>query len=168
MSKIAAVFGGAKNDKNSKEYLDSVLLGQILATKSYQVKTGGYYGIMEAVSKGVFENGGTSIGHTCSTFKTTKGNKYLTETIPAKNIYERLEMLVENTDIFILQKGGIGTLSELFLTIDVVRKLENKPKILLIGEFWEDIMKSVSQFLNNGEESLYEIIYDVNDIVKYL
>jgi hypothetical protein len=166
--KTAAVFGGAKNETNSKEYLDSVLLGQILATNGFRVKTGGYYGIMEAVSKGVFENGGTAIGHTCKTFKTTKGNKYLTETIPSNNIYERLEMLIEYTDIFILQKGGIGTLSELFLTLDVVRKLENKPKILLIGEFWKDMMKSVSQFLNNGEENLYEVIYDVNDIVKYL
>lgn len=41
------------------------------------VKSGGYYGIMEAISKGVTETGGKSVGVTCKTFPSTKGNNFL-------------------------------------------------------------------------------------------
>lgn len=86
MGKIAAVFGGGKRDTVSKEYQETILIGNILATNGYKVKTGGYYGIMEAISKGVSESGGFVTGHTCKTFATTKGNDYLSETIPAEDI----------------------------------------------------------------------------------
>ena len=77
MNKTAVVFGSAlKTLTGTKEYQDTVLIGEILATKGYKVKSGGYYGIMEAISKGVSEAGGIAIGHTCATFPTTKGNQY--------------------------------------------------------------------------------------------
>lgn len=166
--KIAAVFGGARKDQNSKEYQDTILIGNLLALKEYRVKSGGYYGMMEAISKGVSEMNGESIGHTCKSFPTTKGNKYLSKTEPADDIYDRLRMLIEGTDVFILQRGGIGTLSELFLTLDVVRKMKEKPKIILVGTFWNDIMKSVSELFNPGDETLYIIINDwqqINDLI---
>lgn len=165
---IASVFGGARKDTNSKEYLDTVLIGNLLALKGYKVKSGGYYGIMEAISKGVSEMGGESIGHTCKVFPTTKGNSYLTKTEPADDIYDRLRMLIEKTDIFIIQKGGIGTLTELFLTLDVVRKMKEKPKIILVGDFWNEIMKPISGLFNPGDESLYTIIdnwQELNELI---
>ena len=166
--KIAAVFGGARKNTDSKEYLETVVIGNILANNGYKVKSGGYHGIMEAISKGVTEMGGVAIGHTCRIFPSIKGNKYLTETLPADDIYDRLRMLIDNTDIFILQRGGLGTLAELFLTLDLVRKMKDKPKILLIGEFWNDVMKAISPLLNQGEENLYTIITDINTIKDYL
>jgi uncharacterized protein (TIGR00730 family) len=165
---VASVFGGGGKNNTSKEYLDTVLIGKLLTLKGYKVKSGGYYGIMEAVSKGVSEANGVSIGHTCKVFPTTKGNSYLTETIPADDIYDRLRMLIEGTDVFIIQRGGIGTLSELFLTLDICRKMDKKPKIILIGEFWNDIMKSTSQLFHPEEQTLYTIISDwqqINDFI---
>lgn len=165
---IAAVFGGARKDTTSKEYLDTVLIGNLLALKGFKVKSGGYYGIMEAISKGVSEMNGVAIGHTCKSFPTTKGNSYLTETIPANDIYDRLRMLIEGTDVFIIQKGGIGTLTELFLTLDVVRKMKDKPQIILVGSFWNDIMKPVSDLFNPGDETLYTIVDNweqINDFI---
>jgi uncharacterized protein (TIGR00730 family) len=165
---VASVFGGSQKDNTTKEYKESILIGNLLALKGYKVKSGGYYGIMEAVSKGVSEVNGVSIGHTCKSFSTIKGNQYLSETIPANDIYDRLRMLIEGTDVFIIQRGGIGTLSELFLTLDVVRKLKVRPKIILIGEFWNDIMKSTSQLFHPEEETLYTIISDwqqINDFI---
>jgi len=155
---IASVFGGARKDTNSKEYLDTVLIGNLLALKGYKVKSGGYYGIMEAISKGVSEMGGESIGHTCKVFPTTKGNSYLTKTEPADDIYDRLRMLIEKTDIFIIQKGGIGTLTELFLTLEII----------LVGDFWNEIMKPISGLFNPGDESLYTIIdnwQELNELI---
>lgn len=50
MGKIATFFGAAKTDKASKEYLDSVYIGNILAECGYRVYNGGYGGLMKAVS----------------------------------------------------------------------------------------------------------------------
>lgn len=105
---IASVFGGSRKDTTSKEYLDTVLIGNLLSIKGYKVKSGGYYGIMEAISKEVSEMDGVAIGHTCKSFPSTTGNSYLTETKPADDIYDRLRMLISETDLFIIQKGGIA------------------------------------------------------------
>lgn len=161
---IATVFGGGSKDTSTQEYKDTILIGNLLSEKGYIVKSGGYYGIMEAVSKGVSEMGGVAIGHTCKVFPTTKGNSYLTETIPADDIYDRLRMLISETDVFIFQRGGIGTLSELFLVLDVSRKMENNPKVYLVGNFWNEILGSVSFLFNTGEEKLYTIINDFRDL----
>jgi predicted Rossmann-fold nucleotide-binding protein len=94
---------------------------------------------MEAVCKG-FEK--DKVGVTCETFGSTKGNAYLDHTIKASDIYARLRSLIKpaayTADLYILQTGGIGTLSELFLVLDVLRK-ENPPhpKVVLYGTFWE-------------------------------
>lgn len=168
--KIATIFGGGQKDTESKEYLETVEIGKILAKNNYTVKSGGYYGIMEAVSRGVVAFDGESIGYTCKSFKSTHGNNYLTETIVCEDIYERLRGLIEDSDIFILERGGIGTLSELFLTMDIARKMEknHRPDIILIGEFWKDIIKSVSVCFNPGEINMITVITDYKDIEKYL
>ena len=165
---IVTVFGGAFDDKNTKEYKDSLLIGNILAEKNYTVKCGGYYGIMEAVSKGVYEKNGNVIGITCKSFNSIKANEYLSENILADNIYERLKLLITDTDIFIIQKGGIGTLSELFLTLDIIRKLKNKPKVILIGDFWKNIIDNVSILFNKNEINLFEIVSDTNELNNLL
>lgn len=158
------VFGGGHKDTSTKEYKDSIVIGNILASNQFIVKNGGYYGIMEAVSKGASEMNGYVIGHTCNSFKYKSGNKYLSETNPGENIYHRLQLLIENTDIFIFQKGGIGTLSELFLTLDIVRKLDKKPTIILFGEFWKDVINSVSHLFNEGEGEIFKIVSSIDEI----
>lgn len=140
-TKRAAVFGGGWNDQTTPEYKDTVEIGRLLAEAGYVVKTGGYRGMMEAASKGAFEAGGHTVGHTCRSFGSVKGNEFLTETVPSEDLFDRLRCLIMNTDLFVIQKGGTGTLAELFLTLDILRKVkENRPKILLIGQPWESIV----------------------------
>lgn len=164
----ASIFGGGIKDNTTKEYLDSVEIGKILAEHGYAVHSGGYYGIMEAVSKGYSQIGGESIGYTCKTFPSTKGNKYLTQTVVTNDIFDRLRYLMSDVDIFIVQRGSVGTLSELFLAIDIVRKLKDKPTILLIGSFWRDIINSISLIVSKDEIELLTVIDDYKDIIKYL
>jgi uncharacterized protein (TIGR00725 family) len=130
----ATFFGGAMNITDSPEYIQSINIGAYLATRGFVVKNGGYRGMMEAVSMGASEiDGSNIIGYTVKTFPSTKGNKYLTETVITDDIYDRLKNLIEGSDIYIFQVGGIGTLSELFLTLDVNRKEKIKPPIILFG-----------------------------------
>lgn len=163
MTKFATFFGGAQNDTESKEYKDSVRIGEILHDKGYHVKNGGYRGLMEAVSKGAKEKGGTVLGYTCKTFGSTKGNKFLSMNIECKDIFARLDGLI-TSDLFVVEKGGIGTISELFLTLDIIRKMDKKPPVFLIGEHWESIMSPVKDFMNKKEHDIYEIIKDVEQL----
>ena len=170
--KEASFFGGAMRDTTTKEYKDSVLIGGFLAEKGYIVNNGGYGGLMEAVSKGVAEAGGEVYGWTCETFGKGKGNKYLTEEHRQPDIYKRLRYLIGHdesssifyTDVFVVQKGGIGTLAELFLAWDVFRKNKTtKTRIYLIGEHWNAILTALEPVTSEKEMKLIIVCEDFED-----
>lgn len=162
--KIATLFGGAMNNIETDEYKQTVEIGRILAKHGYIVKNGGYRGMMEAVSKGIFEEGGIAVGFTVESFGSTTGNEYLTYNFPQKDLFDRLRKLIENTELFIVQKGGIGTIAELMLCLDVVRKVKkNKPKILLIGSFWHDIMEPMKSLMHTKEHGIFKILNDFEE-----
>lgn len=158
--KTAAFFGGALPTKDTQEYEDSVKIGEILAKKGYIVKNGGYYGLMEAVSIG----SGNAIGYVCESFKSTEGNPYLAEKVVCADIYDRLRLLIEDTSLFIVQKGGLGTLAELFLCLDLMRKRKKKRPVILIGSFWWEIIFPIRELLNMGEEELITIIDSIDEL----
>jgi uncharacterized protein (TIGR00725 family) len=164
---FATLFGGAMKITDSPEYLQTIEIGKLLAEHNYIVKNGGYGGMMEAVSKGASEAGGYVVGYTCATFGTHSGNKYLSTEIKKDDIYDRLRGLISGGDLFIVQKGGLGTLAELFLTLDVIRKYpkENQPKVILFGKFWKDIMSPI--LMTDKEKNLFVIIETVDEF-KYL
>lgn len=161
-------FGGAMNIKDSKEYLETIEIARILGKKGYTIKSGGYRGIMEAASKGGRETGTNVIGYTCATFPSTTGNEYLNETVVSKDIYDRLRYLIEDSDLYIVQRGGPGTLSELFLTLDVIRKRKKKPKILLFGKFWNQIIENFSDLIEKKDISLLTVVEDIKELEKHI
>ena len=160
MPKIATTFGGAINDTSTLEYQESILIGKLLSSKSFMVRNGGYKGLMEGVSKGIYENKGFVTGITCGTFKSTKGNEYLTRNIVATDIFDRLKLLIDESSVFIVQRGGVGTLSEISLVIDIARKLENPPKIYLIGFIWKEIFDKI---LSDKEKQLLTFCLDYKE-----
>lgn len=160
----ATFFGGSFNDKETLEYKETILIGEFLSNKGYVIKNGGYYGLMEAISYGSHSVGGEQIGYTCKTFPSIKGNKYLSETIVCDDIYDRLKGLISDTDVFIVQRGGIGTLSELFLCLDIIRKKKEKPSIFLIGSFWTNIFKELEYLI--PEKDLFIICDNYSEFIK--
>ena len=167
-NKYATLFGGAMDITDTPEYLDTVKIGHILAEKGYIVKNGGYGGMMEAVSKGAVEGGAKVIGYTCATFPSTQGNKYLSVNLTRDDIYERLSSLITGSEVFIVQRGGIGTLAELFLSLDVIRKRPFKPKVILVGDFWHEVMKGIEPIIHKKERSLYTIISNSEGLSELL
>lgn len=164
-SKSATLFGGAMNDTTTQEYLDTVEIGSILVKNGYIVKSGGYRGMMEAVSKGAADVGGVIIGYTCKSFGSVIGNQYLTYNYPQDDLYDRLRKLIEDTSLFIVQKGGIGTLTELLLSLDIVRKMkkEKRPQVILIGEFWHTIMEPMKQLMHPKEHDIFKIVNNLEE-----
>ncbi|QCT94780.1 LOG family protein [Caminibacter mediatlanticus TB-2] len=131
--KFATTFGASKVE-DERLYKEGIELGKFLAKKGYIVKCGGYGGLMEAVSRGVREEGGEVIGITLKQFEDIRDkNPYLTNKIVANDLYERLKLLIEGSEVFIIQKGSIGTLNELFMVWALKYGLGYNIRICLIG-----------------------------------
>lgn len=168
MDKNVTFFGGAINDRTTNQYNDSILIGKFLAENDYKIKNGGYGGLMEAVSKGGNEAGGDVTGYTCLSIGCAKGNQYLTETVPCVDIYQRLRLLISDSEIFIAQRGGIGTLAEVFLLLDGIRKLKVKPRIFLFGTEWNNLFVNMTDFMSPEQISMITFCQDFEDFkVKF-
>lgn len=163
--KTATTFGASRVE-DPELYKEGVELGRFLAEKGYKVKCGGYGGLMEAVSKGVNEAGGEVIGVTLEYFDEIRPkNPYLTKRIPAKDLFERLKKLIEGSEIFIAQRGSIGTLNEIFMVWALKYGLNLDFRICLIGREYEEI-KNLSLI---PEERLgdIEIYKTLNEFKKH-
>ncbi|WP_281951823.1 LOG family protein [Nitrosophilus kaiyonis] len=162
--KFATTFGASVIDKNSKEYKDGIELGFFLAKNGYIVKCGGYGGLMEAVSIGVKKAKGECIGVTIQKFDEIRlKNPYLTKKITTDNLFDRLKILIQDSKLFIAQKGSIGTLNEIFMVAALkYGKFMPDIRIVLIGKeyknfncFDENFLKivefydSVDEFINS-------------------
>lgn len=146
--KVISVFGGRHPSPGDEEYRQAVQLGSLLAAKGYAVMSGGYSGVMEAVSRGAAEAGGKAIGVTMEIFGSLPPNRFLTSEIKSRDFFERLDILTSRADGFIALRGGMGTLTEVGLIWNMLqtKTMLHKPMILL-GSFWKPLLQAVSDHL---------------------
>ncbi|MHB8853270.1 MAG: LOG family protein [Ignavibacteriaceae bacterium] len=164
--KYATTFGSSTVKENSFYYKEGFKIGRILAKNGYTVKCGGYKGVMEAVAKGVNSVNGTCIGVTNKEFDSIKlANKYISEEIKCNDIYERLRLLISNSEIFVVQYGGIGTLSEFFLVwTNLYMNSINNCKLCLIGDFWDKIIQPLNELsIHHTHFDMIQIYSKVED-----
>ena len=108
-----AVFGGRTVGKEL--YAETVEIGRLKAEENWLV--------MEAISRGVKEGGGTCIGILKGT-STKEGNTYLTLPIKTGMGVARNALLAYNCDAAVAIDGQYGTLSEIAYALQL-----NKPVI---------------------------------------
>jgi hypothetical protein len=147
VEKYATFFGNGFEKEDSINYQETIKIGKLLAESGYFLKNGGYNGLMAAVSKGAKEAGGEVIGYTCQIFPSVNGNKYLTKTVITPNIFDRLFLLMDESEIFVIQIGSYGTLSEAFLLMDLIKASDIKPAIFFMGDMWSDIFNVLREHL---------------------
>ncbi len=103
------VIGGSSAENSYRDISEAV--GRLLASKNVVVICGGKSGVMEWVSKGVKESGGTVIG-ILPGLSMDEGNSYLSVAIPTGIGYARNFLIVRASDALIAIDGSTGTLSE--------------------------------------------------------
>jgi uncharacterized protein (TIGR00730 family) len=140
-----AVFGGAHSKPGDEAFQQGILLGEWIAQNGHTVLTGGYMGIMEAVSQGAAEKGGHVIGVTCEeleNWRQTHANRWVKEEWKLPTLRERLWALLEKSDLGIAMPGGAGTLAEISMLWNhqIIGILPSSP-IILIGEGWRKMFK---------------------------
>ena len=163
------VFGGSQPKQGFPAYDEAQLLGSLLAQRGHVVLTGGYYGSMEAVSRGAHEAGGHVIGVTCidiEEWRKTKPNEWVKEERRKQTLMDRLTALVEGCDAAIALPGGAGTLTEISLmwNLMIVESLPRRP-LVLIGRGWQS---TFDQFFGEFESYMpirqRDLLYFANDV----
>ena len=137
--KTITVFGSSKPREGDEEYTTAYKLGCLLAENGFNVCSGGFGGIMEAVSKGTIEHGGEAIGITFN-FWGSQPNKYVTKEIKCDTLLQRIQKLVDYGDAYVILQGGTGTLLELAVVWEFSNKglMDHKP-ILCHSDLWKEI-----------------------------
>jgi uncharacterized protein (TIGR00730 family) len=141
MTYIISVFGSSAPLPGSADYEMARDLGRRLAQAGFTVQTGGYVGVMEAISRGANEAGGHVIGVTCTQieqFRPIQANGWVKEEIRYNTLSERVLHLIVRCDGIVVMPGGIGTLSELALAWSFAQVGEMPPKpIVPVGGLWQ-------------------------------
>ena len=160
-------FFGYSDTKPGEELYDSAFnLAKALAEKGFVIVNGGGPGVMDASTKGAASVGGETLAvtfnpHNAPGFEGRYIGNITTSEIKTGNYIERMFKLLEHGDIYIIFKGGTGTLSE-FATAWCLARLYfgyHKP-FLLYGSFWKEIVDCVKKnlFIRGNEFEIFKII----------
>lgn len=171
--KNIAFFGDADISEADETYKAAFDVAEDLARKGYVIVDGGGPGVMEAATSGAAKGGGKTISVTFDPVNAPGyegkyiGNVTDTE-IVTTNYVDRMFKLMEYGDIFIIFKGGSGTMSE-FGTAWALAKLyfgHNKP-FILFGDHWIPIIDAIKSNMNIDakEMSVFEIARDKNEVL---
>jgi uncharacterized protein (TIGR00730 family) len=147
----------------SEDYVQAFELGRALATRGYAVVTGGYDGVMEAVSRGAKEGGGRVIGVTVDVIAQNfarQPNAFLDQEVKTAALLERIDKLVELGSGYIVLPGGSGTLVELgaVWNLAFLGALRGKP-IVVVGRGWERVLRLMLEELHTIEADLQVLTF---------
>jgi uncharacterized protein (TIGR00730 family) len=144
--KIISVFGSSRPREGEADYTEARELGGALARAGFAVCSGGFGGVMEAVSRGAKEGGGKTYGVTTEFFKGAKANRWIDVEVRVEDWQSRLFELIRLGDGYVACKGGTGTLAELAVVWEMLNKsvMTRKPFVCL-GDFWRPILDCVRQ-----------------------
>ncbi len=132
-----AVFCSSRVIEGDPRYEEAHLVGRLLAEAGFAVCTGGYQGLMEAISRGAREAGGHTIGVTLAAFDPRPPNRWIVEEIKAPTFAERVQKLIMLGDGYLALAGGMGTLAEVSMAWSYLQigAVPRRPCVLL-GLAW--------------------------------
>ncbi len=144
--KTVTIFGTGRAREGDSAYTLAYETGRLLAQAGFTIANGGYGGTMLAAAKGASEAGGEVIGVTCSAFKNSTANKYISREVNTASLDERLDKLIQLGQAYVVLPGGTGTLLELAKVWELKNKgfLKTDKPIILLGGFWKPLVDSVA------------------------
>ena len=151
-------FGSSRIGPESAVYKDVFDLSTKIGLAGWDGMTGGHQGMMAAFSEGIHAGQGHIRGITLERFPTPPDNT-LSEEQRAHNFFDRMGILIEEAQAWLVLPGGLGTLSELAMTWDLlaIQVLEPRP-LLLYGDMWEPIISTLSDQLVLSAEHAFDSI----------
>jgi hypothetical protein len=171
-----SVFGGSQCKPGDEAYQEAEYLGKLLALSGITVLTGGYIGVMEAVSRGAANVGGQVVGVTCDEIEAWRPvgpNAWITEERRFPTLRQRLFALIDGCDAAIAMPGGIGTLAEMAEMWSQIQCRAITPRpIILVGRGWLDTISifysSFDPYIPNQYRRLLTFAENVEAAIAYL
>lgn len=170
------VYGSARMPESSPWYALAREIGGRLARAGFTVVTGGGPGLMAAANRGAFEAGGRSIGLAITLRNQEPPNAYTTAHVTFKYFFVRKVMLVKYATAFVLMPGGLGTIDELFETLNLIQtgKVHRFPIILVGSDYWDGLLKWMRArplaggFMSKRDTELFLIEDDAERVVHQI
>ncbi|OGU59409.1 MAG: DNA-binding protein [Ignavibacteria bacterium RBG_13_36_8] len=170
MNKTVAVFGSSIPITGDIEYEAAYKLGKIFGVNGLNVCSGGYQGIMDAVSKGASECGVQAIGVTVNLYNSVP-SRYLTKEIKCSTLFERISKLLELGDAYVILEGGTGTLLELSVVWEYLNKnlLTEKP-VACYGNMWKEIVNVMESRIADEKRKtgLIKCFDSIDDVAGFI
>ncbi|MCI0521032.1 MAG: LOG family protein [Chloroflexi bacterium] len=141
------VFCSSSPRPGDPAYEEGIRVGRLLAENGHTVLTGGYIGLMEAVSRGASEAGGRVLGLTCDeieSWRPVAANPWVQEERRYPTQMERLYGLMTSCDAALALPGGIGTLAEVAEMWSHLQTgaIPTRP-LALIGPGWKAVFDQI-------------------------
>lgn len=174
--KNVAFFGDANIPKGSEDYIAAFEAARLLAQEGYAIVNGGGPGIMDASTQGAESVGGKTVAVTfapkdASSFegRYLKNLDRVDREIVTNDYIRRMFALIEESDVFVIFKGGSGTLSE-FGTVWVLSNIyfgHHKP-FLLYGAHWWEIVEVIHRNMNIDKQEMecFKIVETKEEVLK--
>ena len=168
-----AFFGYADAKPTSDLYKEAFETAKLLAQEHFSIVNGGGPGVMEASSRGAEAADGATLAVTfypkdAPGFEGRYIKNIVDREIVTGNYVERMFKLLEVADLYVIFRGGTGTISE-FATAWVLARLyygHHKP-FILFGDHWYEVMSTLQRsFLMRGtEERVYRIVTTPREVL---
>src|SRR3989344_2694081 len=165
-----AFFGSADVDEKDPVYIQAFNVARYLALHDKVIVNGGGPGVMQASTQGAKASGGQTLVITFAPdpedapeFEGRATGNNADVEIKTRNYIERMFSLIEQCDIFIIFKGGTGTLSEWATSWLMAHIYFGKHKpIILFGEFWQEVIDCIQRnfFIGETEMAVFKIVKD--------
>lgn len=166
-----SVFGASAATPGDGRYEEAVECGRLLARSGFAVATGGYAGLMEAVSAGAASEGGHVIGVTApGVFRGREGaNPHVAEELLATTLTERIHELITVSDASIALHGSLGTAAELIVAWNLAFVAQFSGvaphPVIAVGSRWGELVATLARALETDGD-LVTCVPDVESAVR--
>lgn len=157
--RVITAFGSSRVQSHDERFKDAEVLSKKIGQAGWSGLVGGHQGMMAAFSQGVCDGGGEVRGVTLEVFPTPPQNT-LSEETRAEHFFERMQILIEQADAYLVLPGGLGTLAEFAMTWDLlaIRVLEARP-LIVYGTCWLPLIENMKAQLVMSVDHGFECIH---------
>lgn len=145
--------GSARLGEEDERWSQAHRLGELLAEVGFAVVTGGYGGLMAAVSRGMHERGGHVVGLPMRHWTGITPNAWNVDLRWSSDYGSRLNHLLR-CDAVIALPGGVGTLSEMALVWAASQTEDQAQPLVLLGAGWSAVIQAIRERLVVGDEDI--------------
>ena len=161
------VLGSARIEPPDPRHAAAVDIGRQLGNAGFDVLTGGYGGLMGAVSEGAAGTRVRVFGLPMRGWTDLNVNRWVTDAIVADDFFDRLRELSRCAALVALD-GGVGTLAEVAVTwANLQTDAEVTPPLLLVGSMWERLLPTLHQRLvvDDNDMAILRVVGNPADLV---